>query len=110
MTDISQMLNELTLYFQSAQPALDTARAVLHNGYALVQDLTPLFLLLLFLLLMRWDRRIKELTRRQEQQTRTLVKLLNLHPDSDHQKYLRVAEQRARERERRAAKSQAPFG
>ncbi|WP_461211339.1 hypothetical protein [Desulfocurvus sp. DL9XJH121] len=104
MPDIATQAGELTQQtIQAAQPVLASAHGVLQQAYALVQDLTPLLLVLLILLLVHNQRRLGVLMRRQEHQTRTLVKLLNLHPDSEHQKYLRLAEERAQERERRTA-------
>lgn len=88
----------------AARPYLDDMLTVLGHGYGIVQDLMPLIVLLLFLLMLRTNRQIRDIARRQEQQTRVLVKLLNLHPDSDYQQFLRVAEQRAEEREERRSK------
>ncbi|BBD07282.1 hypothetical protein [Desulfovibrio ferrophilus] len=88
----------------AARPYIDSVMLILSNGYSIIQDLMPLFVLLLFLMMLRWNRQFRELSRRQEQQTRVLVKLLNLHPDSDYQKFLRIAEQRADEREARRQK------
>lgn len=108
MTDPSALLKDLTDAARGALPALDATREVLAAAYAVLQELTPLLVLLLCLLLVRWERRIRAMARRQEHQTRTLVKLLNLHPDSDYQQYVRLAERRARERERRAETARPP--
>jgi len=87
-----------------AKPYVDSVLLVLSQGYGIIQDLMPLFVLLLFLMMLRWNRQFRDLVRRQEQQTRVLVKLLNLHPDGDYQKFLRTVEQRAEEREERRSR------
>lgn len=99
MADIMTIATDLHSLWQQARPNVEAVHLVLQHAYAIVQDLTPLLILLMFLLLLRCERRMKDITRRQEQQTRTLLKLLNLHPDSDYQQYIRLAEQRARERD-----------
>lgn len=111
MSETATLIDHGTEALKATGPALDAARPyldnvliVLEHGYGIVQDLMPLIVLLLFLLMLRTNRQIRDIARRQEQQTRVLVKLLNLHPDSDYQQFLRVAEKRAEERAERRDK------
>jgi len=117
MSDTTPLIATASEAIKATGSAVDAARpyfadfgSVVGLVYGVVQDLMPLFVLLLFLMMLRAHRQFRDIARRQEQQTRVLVKLLNLHPDSDYQQFLRVAEQRAEQRAKRRQDHPKLFG
>lgn len=112
MQDITILAQQAGATLTAAMPAIQAATNVIQHGYQVILDLMPLITLLMFLIIVRWNRQMQAIIKKQEQQNRTLIKLLNLHPDSEYQQYLRKVEGRTKEREFREAvreRTSVPF-